>query len=285
MVDSPEKLSNDHAHDTQSFCLAKAIVELSEHGSEPTAIGKLESFAGQLIERLAQGSSMQSAISSAAAVLQSTDEMKMAELNDPAPGCTELDNTGNLVGDRGPNAFVYGGRNCRECVRPTLHVLSAWPQDRVEEDGSILMAWLERHQIQNPIFFSKAEIKSVQDQNQGSCWQAHSPRSRCELSQISTKPPTQPLRSKTIAWSESFQCASVYKHRFESSRTRSLRFAAPLFFADSPRAPALTALTTSRTEVINFGSATLRFRVPRMHARELHTNLGSKYPKTQGNSV
>jgi hypothetical protein len=285
MVDPSEKLSNDHAHDTQSFCLAKAIVELSEYGSEPMAIGKFESFAGQLIERLAHGSSMQSAISSAAAVLQSTDEMKMAELNDPAPGCTELDNTGNLVGDRGSDAFVYGRRNCRECVRPTLHVLSACSQHGVEEDGLILMARLDRHHIQDPVFSSKAKVESVQDQNQGSCWQAHSPRSRCELSQISTKPPTQPLRSKAIAWSESFQSASVYKHRFESSRTRSLWFAATPFFADSPRTLALTALTTSRTEVINFGSATLRFRVPRMHARELHTDFRSKYPKTQRISV
>lgn len=69
MVDSPEKLSNDHAHDTQPFCLTKAIVELSEHGLEPTAIGKFESFAGELVERLPHRSSMQSVISSAPAVL------------------------------------------------------------------------------------------------------------------------------------------------------------------------------------------------------------------------
>ena len=55
MVDPPEKLSNDHAHDTQSFCLPNAIVELSEHRSERRAIGKLDSLAGKLIERLAQG--------------------------------------------------------------------------------------------------------------------------------------------------------------------------------------------------------------------------------------
>ena len=94
MVDPPEKLSNDHAHDTQSFCLPNAIVELSEHRSERRAIGKLpESLAGQLIERLAQGSAMESVISSAAAVLQSADEMKMAELNDPALAYAEFDNT------------------------------------------------------------------------------------------------------------------------------------------------------------------------------------------------
>jgi hypothetical protein len=272
MIDSPEKLSNDHAHDTQSCCLANAIVELSEHGSEPTAIGKLESLAGQLIEGLAQGSSMESVIASASAILQSTDEMKMAELNDPALGCTELDNTGNLVGDRGPDAFVYGGGNCREGVRPTLHVLSAFAQHRIEEDGSILMARLEGHHIQNPIVSSKAKIKSVQDQNQRSFWQAQIGRTRCELSQSSTKPSTQPLTGKAIAWSESFQCASVHKDRVQSSTMYSPRLAASSFLADSPRTLALTALTTSGTEVINFCSATPRVRVPRMHARELHTD-------------
>jgi hypothetical protein len=272
MIDPSEKLSNDHTHDTQSCCLPNAIVELSEHGSEPRAIGKLESLAGQLIEGLAQGSSMQSVISSAAAVLQSTDEMKMAELNDPALGCAELDNTGNLVRDRGSDAFVYSGRNGCEGVRPSLHVLSAFAQHRIEEDRSILMTRLYRHQIHNPIFAAKAKVQPVQDQNQGTFGQAQIPRSRCELSQSSTKPPTQPLVSKTIAWSDSFQCASVEQHCFESSRTRSPRLAAALFLANPPRTLALTALTTSGTEVMDFRSATLRFRVPRMHARELHTD-------------
>ena len=90
MVDPPEKLSNDHAHDTQSFCLPNAIVELSEHRSERRAIGKLESLAGQLIESLAQGSAM-------------------AELNDPALACAEFDNTRNLVGDRGTERLCIEG--------------------------------------------------------------------------------------------------------------------------------------------------------------------------------
>ena len=137
MVDPPEKLSNDHAHDTQSCCLPNAIVELSEHGSEPRAIGKLESLTGQLIEGLAQRSAMKSVIASAAAVLQSADEMKMAELNDPALACAEFDNTGNLVGDRGTDTSVYRGRNGCEGVRPPLHVLSAFAQHRIEEDRSI----------------------------------------------------------------------------------------------------------------------------------------------------
>lgn len=272
MFDASEKLANNHAHHAQWFCLTKAIVELSEHGSEPRSIGKLESLSGKLIERLAHGSAMQSAISSASAVLQSADEMKMAELNDPALGCTELDNTGNLVGDRGSDAFVYRGGNRCECVSPTLDVLSAWPQHRIEEDRSIVTARFERHHVQDPIFSSKAKVQSVQDQNQRSFWQVQMPRPRYETPQISTKPPTQALRSKPVASSESFQSASVYKHCLQNSRMPSLSFAPTSFLADSPRTLALTALTTSRTEVIDFRSATLRFRVPRMHARELHTD-------------
>lgn len=272
MIDPAQKLSNDHAHDAQSCCLMNAMLELSEHGLEPRTVGKLQRLAGQLIEGFAQRSAMQSAIASASAVLQPADQMKMAELDDPALGHAEFDDSGNLVGDRGPDASVGRGRNGGQCVSPALHILSAFAQHRIEEDRSILVARLERHKIQNPIFASKAKVQSIQDQNQGSFGQAQIPRSRCELAQRSTKPPSQPLMSKAVARSECFQRASVEQDCFESSRTRPRRLAAASFLADSPRMLALTALTTSGTEVIDFGSATPRFRVPRMHARELHTD-------------
>src|SRR5262249_23865759 len=139
---------------------------------------QLKSLASMLIKRFAQGSTLQSAIASASAILQSADEMKMAELNDPTLACAQSDNSGNLVGDRGSDAFVYRGRNRWGRVRPPLHVLSAWPQHRIEENGSILMAWLDCHHIQNPIFSSKPEIKSIQDQSHGTFWQAQNPSLR-----------------------------------------------------------------------------------------------------------
>jgi hypothetical protein len=285
MVDPSEKLPNDHAHYAQSCCLANKVSQFFEHGLQPGAIGQLQSLPDLLVKRFAQRSACQVAIASASAVLQSADEMKMAELYDPAVARAEPDNSGNLVGDRGPDASVYVGGDRRECLRPALHVLSARQENRIEEDGSILMARLDRHQIQDPIFSSKAEVKSVQDQNQGASWQAQTPRSRYKLAQRPAKTPTQCLMGKTIALGESFQCASVQQDCLQSSRTRSPRLAAAPFLADSPRTLAVTALTTSRTEVTDFGSATRRFRVARMHARELDTDYVSKYPKTQANSV
>src|SRR5262249_44683010 len=236
-----------------------------------------------LVKRFAQGSVCQVAIAPASAVLQSADEMEMAELYDPTLGCAKPNYSGNLVGDRGSDASVNGGGYRCECVRPALHVLSARQENRIEEDGSILMARLDRHQIQ--VLCSKAKVKAVQDQNQGSSWQAQHPRSRYEVSQASTKTSSQTLMRKSIAWCETFQRAAIQQYCFQNSRTRSSRLAAAPLLADSPRALALTALTTSRTEVINFGLATTRFRVARMHARELDIDYGSKYPKTQVNSV
>jgi hypothetical protein len=285
MIDPPEKLPNDHAHDAQSCCLANKVPQFFEHGLQPGAIGQLQGLADMLVKRFAQGSACQVAIASASAVLQSADEMKMAELHDPALAGAEPDNSGNLVGDRGPDASVNVGGDRRECLRPALHVLSACQQNRIEEDGSILMARLDRHHIQHPVLFSKAKVQSVQDQNQRSSWQAYTPRSRYELAQRPAKTPTQTLTGKAVTWSESFQCASVQQHCLQSSTTPSPTLAAAPFLANSPRPLALTALTTSRTEVIDFGFATRRFRVARMHARELDTDYVSKYLKTQANSV
>jgi hypothetical protein len=279
MVDPPEKLPNDHAHDAQSCRFANEMPQFFEHGLQPGAIGQLQSFANMLVKRFAQRSVCQVAIASASAVLQAADEMKMAELYDPALARAEPDNSGNLVGNRGPDASVNGGGNGCECLRPALHVLSARPENRIEKDSSILVARLDRHHIQDPVLFSKAEVKSVQDQNQGSSWQAQTPRSRYELSQRSAKTPTQTLTGKAVTWSESFQCASVQQHCLQSSTTPSPTLAAAPFLANSPRPLALTALTTSRTEVIDFGFATGRFRVARIHPRELDTNSVSKYPK------
>ena len=272
MVDPSEKLPNNHAYDAQSFRSPNPTSELFEHGVQTGSGADLESFACKLIKLFAQRSALQVAVSPAPDVLQAADEMKMAELHDPTLAGTELDNSRNLVGNRGSDAPAYLSGNGCECLRPARHVLSAAQQHRIEEDGAILMTRLECHHIQDPIFSSKAEVKSVQEQNQGSSGQAQTPRSRYELAQRSPKTPTQSLTGKAIAWSKSFQCAAIEQDCFERSMIYSLGLGSSPFLANSPRTLAVTALTTSRTEVINFGLATWRFRVPRMHARELHTN-------------
>jgi hypothetical protein len=285
MIDPPEKLPYDHAYDAQCCRFANETPELFEHGLQTRTVGELESFASQLIERFAQGSASQLAVSSASAVLQAADEMKMAELHDPAPALAELDNAGNLVGDRGLDASVYVGRDRSECLRPALHVLSARQQNRIEEDGVTSMARFDRHYIQDPVFSLKAKVKSVQDQNQRSSWQAQKARARYKLAQCLTTPMSQRLRRKTTARYETFQSSPLHHDCVQKTGRTSPTFAASAFLADPPCSLALHALATPESKAIDFGSATGRFRVRRIHARELATDLYLKYGKSQANYI
>jgi hypothetical protein len=272
MVDAPEKLSNNHAHDAQSCCLPNQMSEFFEHGLEPGTIGQLQSLADMLVKRFSQGSALQSAIASASAVLQSADEMKMAELHDPALGCAEPDNSRNLVGDRGPDASVYLSGDRRECLRPAPQVLPPGQEQRIEEEGSILVAQLDRHQIQDPIFSSKAEVKSVQDQNQRSCGQAQNARSEHKPPQGLTPTVSHRLLRKANARRQTLQGSSLHQNGFQQTGRISPTLAASFLCADAPRPLATAALTTSRTKAMDFRSATRRFRVQRIHARQLATD-------------
>lgn len=283
MVDPPEKLPNDHAHDTQSCCFPNKMPQLVEHGLQPGAIGQLQSLADLLVKRFAQGSVCQVAIASASAVLQSADEVKMAELNDPALGCAKFYNSGNLVGNRCPDPFVYRGRNGRERVRPTLHVLSAWLQHRIEKHRSSSMAGFERHHIQNPIFSSKSKIQPVQDQNQRSFWQTQNPSSGHKPPHGLTPTVSHCLLRQASARRQSLQQSPLHQNGFQQSRSISPTSSASSLYADAPGPLATAALTTSRSKAINFRSATTRFRVQRIHARELATDCRSKYGKSLAN--
>jgi hypothetical protein len=272
VIDPSEKLANDHPHHAQSCRLLNEFPELIQNGLEIGTVGKLDRLSSTLVKILAQGSVGQSAISSASAVLQSADEMEMTELNDPALAGAELDNSRNLVGNRRLNTFVDVRGNGRDCLRPAPHILPSWQEQRIEEHGPILLARLDGHQIQDPIFFSKPEINSVQEQNQRTSRQAQWSRSRHELLQHPTKVAAEALSCKPVISSESFQRATFQHNRFHHSTGQSPSLGSSLFLADAPCTFAVAALTTSRPEAINFRSATKRFRVRRIHARELATH-------------
>jgi hypothetical protein len=130
LIDPSEELAHDHAYNTQSCCLAFEMPQLFEHGLQMGTIGQIESLSGKLVKGFAQSSASQSAISSASAVLQSADEMEVAELNDPALAAAKPDNPRNLIGDRGPDACAYVSRDCRDRLRPPPQILPPWQEHR-----------------------------------------------------------------------------------------------------------------------------------------------------------
>ena len=285
MIDAPEKLADDHAHDAQSGRLPYEFAQLIENRFQIGTVGKLECFSSLLVKLLAQGSVGQPAVSPASAVLQTADQMEMTELNDPALAGAELDDARNLVGDRCLNALVNVSWNGRNCLRPAAHVLPSWQEQGVEENGAIFLAALDGHQVQHPVFFSKPKVDPIQEQDQRTIGQTQCSRLRYEPHQHATEMATEALRGKAIISCESFQRAAFEHNRFHDGSRQSPGLWSSFFLADTPRTFALAALTASRSKAVNLRSATRRFRVRRIHARELATDWDSNHSKTQWNSV
>jgi hypothetical protein len=93
------------------------------------------------------------------------------------------------------------------------------------------------------------------------------------------------LRRETCARREAFQSSPLHQDGFHKAGRTSPTLASSFLSANAPRSFATAALTTSRPEAMDFRSATRRFRVRRIHARELATDSGSKYGKSQPNLV
>ena len=285
MIDPPEKFTDRHAHHARSHWLRNEPLQPLEHPSQACAVREFQRLAGELVERLSYRSSYQFALSSSSAALQLADEVKMAQLHDPALPRGQRDHASNIVRYRGADAPVYSCRNGCECLRPAAYVLSPGKKQRVQEHRSVFVARLHSHEVQDPMAVPKPEVKSVHKKDQRPWRQAQSSRSRDELAQGLTKTVRQGLRCKTGARSKTFQSLPLQQDGLQESGRSSPRLAASPLSADPPRTLAMAALTPSRTEAMNFCSATGRVRVRRIHARELATDWGLKYGKSQKNSV
>lgn len=285
MIDPPQKFTDRHAHHTRSHWSRNESLQPLEHRSQACAVREFQRLAGELVEGLADGSAYQLALSSPSAALQLADKVKVAQLHDPALPRGQRDHAPNIVGYRGADASVYWCGNRCECLRPAAYVLPPGKKQRVQEHRSVFAARLHSHQVQDPMAAPKPKVKSVHQKDQRPWRQAQGSRSRDELAQGLTKTVTQGLASKAAARSKTFQGASLQQDCFQESGRSSPRLAASPLSADPPRTLAMAALTPSRAKAIDSGPATGRFRVRRVHARELATDWGLKYGKSQRNSV
>jgi hypothetical protein len=271
LIGSSEKLPDYHAHNARAHWVSHELLQPLEHRFQAWTVRQLQRLASKPVEGLSHGPAYQFAFSSSSAPLQLTDEMKMTQLHDPALSRSQPDDPPNVVGDRGTDVPAYPGGNRSECLRPTPHILPAGKKQRVEERCSILMAWFDTHQVQDPMLSSKPKVQSVENQDQRPCWQPQSTRLGNEALEGLMKTITQCSRREVASRGEGLQRPPSNQHCSQNSRGRSPALAAPFFLADTPRTLAMVALSTSRSKAMNFGSATTRFRVRRIHARELAT--------------
>jgi hypothetical protein len=285
LIGPSQKLPDRHAHNARAHWFLNEPSQPLEHRFEAWTVRQLQRLASKPVEDLSHGSAYQFAFASASAPLQLTDEMKMTQLHDPALSRRQPDDPPNVVGNRGADASVSASGNRLECMRPALHILSAWQKHRIQEDRSILTVWLDRHQVKHPMVSPKAKVQSVENQDQRPRWQAQNARSRYEPPQSLTTTVPQRLRRKGSTWCEALQSSSLHQDCFQKHGRTSPTLAASFLCADAPCAFAMPALPTSRTEAIDLRSATGRFRVRRIHARELSTDWILKYGKSQTNLV
>jgi hypothetical protein len=80
------------------------------------------------------------------------------------------------------------------------------------------------------------------------------------------------LRRKGNARRQTLHRSSLHQNGLQHTGRISPTLAASFLWADAPRPLAATALTTSRTEAMDFCSATWRFRVQTIHARQWATD-------------
>lgn len=285
LIGPPEKLPDCHADHARSHRFVNELLQPLEHRFQAWTVRHFQRLAGEPVKGLSHGSACQFAFPSSSAPLQLADEMEVTQLHDPALACSQPDNPPNVVGRRGTDASVYPDGNRPECVRPALYILPAWQKHRIEENRSILTARFHGHQIQDPMVSLKPEVQSVENQDQRPCRQSQSARSGHQPPQGLTTTVPQRLRRKAGARRETLQCSPLHQDCFQKPRPISPALAASSFLADPPCPLALRTLTTSRPKAMDFGSATRRFRVRRIHARELATDSYLKYAKSRANYV
>ena len=269
LVGPPEKLPHYHTGAGSTARLTDQPFQTQKDPLQLGAIGKLQRLAGKLVAKFTHGSAYHFSLSRSPIALQLADEMKMAQLRDPASARGQGGGAPNLVGNQGSNALLRSDRNGADGLRPPADLFPTRKKQRVEEKSVVLMTGLQGHQIQHPRTLMETKVKSVDQKDQWAHWHTQGARSGRELVHSPTKTVTQGLRSKPSTGSKTFQSSSLQQHRVQKSGRSAPTLAASFFSADAPRAPALAALTTPRAEAMNFGSTTRRFHVRRIHAREL----------------
>ena len=272
LICAPEKLPHHHAGTDSTAGLTDEFFQTPKDPLKLATVGKLQCSTGELIAGFTHVSAFDGSLSGSPIALQLADEMEMTQLQGPTSICSQRCNAPDLIGDYGPNALLYSQGNGVDGFQPAIEILTTREKQGVEEKSVISMTRFERHEVKYPRSSVETKVKAVDQQHQWACGHTQGTILRHNAAQGVTKTMTQGLRSQLGAWRETFQSSSFQQHRIYKTGRGSPTLAASLFSADSPRPLAMAALTTPRAEAVNPGSATKRFRVQRIHARELDTD-------------
>jgi len=281
LVGASEKLSHHHAGTDSITRFPGKLIQTLKDALEPGTIGKLQGLTGELIANFTHISACDFSFSPSPVALQLADEMKMTQLQGPAFLGGQRGDAPNLVGHQRSYVLLHSGCNGADGLRPATDFLPTGKKQRVQENSAVLMAGFQSHQIQHPRTSVEAKVKTIDQKNQRS-WQLHRSGVGHKTTHNVVKPVAQrPVRKTVVASCKVFQCPPLQQNCLQQSNRRSPMTTTSPFLPCSPGALAVAALATTRSKAMNFCPTTARFRMQRLHARELCVYCRSKWARYQ----
>jgi hypothetical protein len=269
LIGPSEKFSDYHADTDRTARLTDQLAQTLKGPLELGTIGKLQCLTGKLIANLTHVSACDFFLSSSSVAMQLADEMEMTKLQDPAFLDGQRGDASNLVGNQGAYTLLYFDRYGVDGLRPAIDLFPTGKKQRVEENSAALMTRPQGHQVQHLRTLVEAKVKTV-DQKDERPSQFYNSRARHKTTHELMKPVAQgPMRKTVVTARQIFQRVPLQKNGLQQFERRSPWTPSKLFLPDSPRSFAVTAPTAARTKTVHFGPATMRFRMQRLHAREL----------------
>lgn len=145
--------------------LRHQLLEAIEDGPELLAVHSANGFLEQFVGLLAQDSCHQIGASPTQALAQRSQQMKVAQLKNPAIFIRDGATSVELVPDESPDGLALFSRDCRQRILPCLHPFRAFDKNRINERGGFGVHRPERHEVKHPRGAFESEPEAIDQKN------------------------------------------------------------------------------------------------------------------------
>jgi hypothetical protein len=205
-----------------------------------------------------------------ASILKLSDQMKMAELQDPALLGGQGTDSRHIVDDPSANPIGNGFGYAIEDLSPSGSAFVAFQEQGIAIVGSVLGTWLEYREIQNPTPFSKAKPETVAEQDKRALSGRSYRRTLGRSPQQRAKPVAERLsRVLGMFARKLFEIVTIQQGPSKPGPWRAPGFDASLLGTDSPRSVTLIAPSSFAAPSLDGGVATVAFRMFDIHTCEI----------------
>ena len=265
-----EKVTQDSLEPQCDGIHSSQLVQAYNQIPQVLFVRGFEGIADQLVELFANYTASQGSPGPFPLDLKFSDEMEVAELENPTVLFGDSFHSIQIVDDKRANSKPDFGRKTLERLLPTESAFFAGQKQGIEKDSRLPRARFHRHQVEYPRPSAEVKAQTIDQEGQrtagkflatGTSHKALESLSEpvAEVGQRYLRPPMgQVLKRKPL---EKDLLEDLGRH----PETRTTAFAG----ANRPGSFAVTTLAASTTKPENFGLTTRGFRMLSVHTREL----------------